>query len=208
MSDDLTKQHATGGLDLSAAVSVPFWGDDPGSWDTVSFTLPNSATVHQMPGLARVSGHVALHRDKVSSPGKIGVRSTLLGYRPAEVDLLVRLWTAEHLRAFEKIAKYIRPLPGVAHQPIQVGHPALSLYSIGAVIVIEATLPEIVSEGDEIYEVKIRCEEFIEPAQRARGIVSTPVMAIPNIAHAYSTTSVQPVTPPTAPSQGKGMLLP
>lgn len=83
---------------------VPFWADKPAAWDTV--LLAN----RRLPGIARLSGDAIQQRlDKQKTPGLNGAHTKLMGYEPAEFDVVLTLWTEEHLRTYESLVPLLKP---------------------------------------------------------------------------------------------------
>ena len=123
---DLTGSTALG-LDLTSK-GVPFWGDDPGTWDSVEI-----AGV-ELPGLAEVDGDVEMRVDLKETPGAKGAKHTLLGWKPSQVTITLRIWTAEQLALWVSIAKQLRPLvaKGGTNQPkpVDIYHPNLEIFGI------------------------------------------------------------------------------
>lgn len=86
---------------------VPFWGEDPISWDTVFI-----AGV-RLPGLAKVTGNTKRRHVKKNVPGKHGSTVTFTGDEPTEFTVTVRLWTPEHLADFAKVVQFLKSLKPV-----------------------------------------------------------------------------------------------
>lgn len=82
---------------------VPFWDDAPGAWDTLSL---GGVTV---PGLASVSGQVARKMDTRSRAGADGATVRDRGYEPAQLEIHVKVWTAEQLAQLEDLIASIHP---------------------------------------------------------------------------------------------------
>lgn len=129
--EDLSGSTALG-LDLSSK-GVPFWGDDPGAWDAITI-----AGV-RLPGIAEVDGDVELRVDLKETPGAKGAKHSLLGWKPSQVTVTVRVWTADQLELWAAIAKQLRPLiaKGGTNQPkpVDIYHPNLEIFGIHQVTV-------------------------------------------------------------------------
>lgn len=76
----------------------PFWEDDPDLWDTVY--LANVA----LPGLARVTATHGRKLDSKSPAGSDGATITDKGFKPATVEITLRIWTKEQLDAWRVMA--------------------------------------------------------------------------------------------------------
>jgi hypothetical protein len=89
---------------LDATSGTPFWGTDPGAYETVRF-----AKNLYLPGHCRIGGRAfeqRIQRDK--PPGTHGQSVKQLGIQPARVDITLQLWTEEHLRAFEALVPVLK----------------------------------------------------------------------------------------------------
>ncbi len=82
---------------------IPFWDDAPGAWETLSL---GGVT---LPGLAFVSGRVARKMDTRSRAGADGATVRDRGYEPAQIEIHVKVWTAEQLEQLEQILATIHP---------------------------------------------------------------------------------------------------
>jgi hypothetical protein len=86
------------------AAGQPFWGEKPLAWDTVT------VAGRRLPGIARVSGTAMEHRtDRQKTRGKSGAKIVLQGYEPAPFEVVLLLWTEEHLRTFESLIPVLKP---------------------------------------------------------------------------------------------------
>jgi hypothetical protein len=96
------------------AQGQPFWGDKPAAWDTVSIAGK------RLPGVAKLSGTAMEHRtDRQKSAGRHGAKIILSGYEPAPFDIILTLWTEEHLRTFEALIPVLKPkYPAQAKAPL------------------------------------------------------------------------------------------
>lgn len=163
-------------LDLSAGAqartkleAMPFWGDSPRSWDVV---VINGL---RMPGLVKVTGRIAMRKDRKVVPGTNGVRSTHLGYEPAEITFKLRMWTPDHWEAFETwLAPAVRPRPNTgAPKAYDIAHPALAVYGIKSVEFIDASLPYQSADAPDVYEVDIKALEWNSELEAKAGTVNT-----------------------------------
>lgn len=86
------------------ASGVPFWCDAPDAYDTV--ILAGQA----LPGIVTPRGKAfSVRADGKRAAGQDGESLTVTGIDPADFELVVKMWTPEHLKAFAEIAKLIRP---------------------------------------------------------------------------------------------------
>lgn len=139
---------------------VAFWGDDPDVWESI--TIANT----RFPGNCRLKGKIADKKDRKSKPGGTTI-STHYGYAPAEVEITLRLWTADHWSLFQNvIVPLVRPKPNAGPPAAyEVSHPALEVYGITKLEFIEADLPCQSGEVD-IYEVNIKAREWLPPVSK------------------------------------------
>lgn len=149
---DLTKSPGTQTQDLDDA---PFWGDSPKTWDTV--TLGDIT----LPGVAKVTGKIAMRKDRKRVGGKNGATITHLAYDPSPVSITLQLWTKDHWLSFKVLAGLIRPRR-TAPVAFDIQHPATAVYGIASVEIIDAGFPQ--QQGDsDIYAVEIKALEYFPP---------------------------------------------
>lgn len=121
-----------------------------------------------LPGRAAVRGSLGNKVDRKKVPGQDGDTMTHLGYEPAKVEVTLVLWSEDQLRAFEKIVPILRPrkLPGNQEpKPVTVYHPALEIYGIRALFLMELGLPEP-GQAAGTYEVKIQFAEYFKEVEK------------------------------------------
>lgn len=162
----------------TVSASIPFWGNDPASWDTVrigSYTLP---------GVARLSGAIKRRVDRKKSTGKHGSTVTYLGDEAAEFTITVTMWTSIHLESFYQIVNWLKSLKPeraaglsssqkISAKVVPVYHPALSVFSVTLAHVLEYGLPE--PDGDDgKFRASLKCLQYIPPSVASGGGVSTP----------------------------------
>lgn len=199
--EDLTSTQ-TAESSFSASGGVPFWGDAPESWDTVSIAG------WKLPGICRVTGRVKRRVDSKKAAGVNGKRVTYVSDDVAQFSVTVRLWTADHLKTYENLLKFLRSLvlsssegaalsTGAAERlidqrqkalpdsskfplvPVEIRHPALDLLRIKAAHVMEYGLPAPDGEAAEgIYLATIEFEEYVPDSIGKRGKVKTPRGAV------------------------------
>lgn len=213
---DLTKikaRSASGQVIASSTGGVPFWGDDPTSWDTVILAGM------KLPGIAKVKGRCRRGHERKRIAGKHGATFTFTGDEPMEFDISLKLWTAEHLRTFTTFARQLKSLKpmvstetnvattvkdtqqvgysgsdqttqfytvvvdkkvnvkmkGVRANPISIIHPALAVYGVSQVFVVEFGLPEESGpEGSGLFTVSLHCVEYMPNSVRENGGTNTP----------------------------------
>jgi hypothetical protein len=135
--------------------AVPFWGDAPDAWNTLIIAG------RKVPGIAKVSGAAYdIRVDKKTVPGEHGEKQTTLGREPCDPELEVKLWTAEHLKAFLNIVRLFLPRAGGAlPPPVDVVHPALAMFKVRSLRIMKCSFPEEREPG--VFFLHMRCREFI-----------------------------------------------
>lgn len=98
---DITKMTAS--EFSTSADAVPFWGDNPGAWDTVFLDGL------QLPGICKMTG-VGLKRgvDKKKVKGKNGCTITFHGNDAAEVKFSLTINTEEELQDLQRAIYYLK----------------------------------------------------------------------------------------------------
>lgn len=187
---------------------VPFWNDDPASWETVYL----DAT--PLPGLCWLNGKVGIRRSKKTIPGKHGSKVVTYGYEPAQLQVRMVIWTGDHLQRWNDLLQVLRPkisrgMPGV----VSIGHPSAAMYGITQVKVMDITLPEQDEPGMDIYNITIDLLEHIPTPLANKGKVTddTDITKIPQalLKQPGTTAQQQPAsaraasaTPPSATNGG------
>jgi hypothetical protein len=146
---------------------IPYWGSDgaPELWDTLKL---GGAT---LPGRVEITGgSIGVREDRVPVPGGKEEVNTL-SYRPAEVEIVVAMWEQIHLDKFKEIVNLYGPKRNNKRIPLTVLHPALNIFGINFLYVIEMTLPIKTRTG--LYESTISLREFWEDPQPIEGANTT-----------------------------------
>lgn len=89
---------------IATSSGTPFWGTNPGAYETVRF-----AKNIILPGQCKVTGkgfEQRLQKDK--APGTHGASVKSIGMQPAKISIVVRMWTEDHLRAFEALVPLLK----------------------------------------------------------------------------------------------------
>jgi hypothetical protein len=171
------------GLDVGST-PIPFWGDavgslDPGNsqfpvWDVV---LLNGQT---LPGLCAVTGKRAKRYDVKKSKGVDGATLTGQGFDLADIKIVERLWTREHLNALYVLMPVLEApssqVPGQVQSALQIYHPALALRSIFHVVIEHVSLLHPSSVRD-VWEQEIQLKEY-RPVKAAQNVTETVAGAI------------------------------
>ncbi len=191
-------------------MAVPFWGFDPPNdvaeefaslspWDAIYFGGM------QAPGIPQVRARRAHRSDVRSSPGDSANQITHLGPVPAEVDVMLLLWTSAQWRLWQQMVEYIFPTPGKnakstsrGPQAIQVDHPALQAYRITSLYCLEIGVPEI----GPVPGSRIIALRFVEFRPTPGGTFTQPDQAQVSLQSQINTTADYSGTssPTSAPS--------
>lgn len=144
-----------------------FWGSgNEDSYDILTESSPWDEVGlggYTLYGRCTVRGSFSRKIDLKNAPGSDGGTLTDLGYEPARIDITLQLWTADHWQTWQQVASAIRPRPGKGvGSPLDITHPALSVYGIKSVYVVGMSLP-IDSGTPGVKEVTISCIEWLPP---------------------------------------------
>jgi hypothetical protein len=189
-----------------APAGVPFWDEllntlDPSNaaispWDQVSFAG------QILPGIALVTTKRGNRYDVKKAKGRSFATITVQGFDPAEVKVLVKLWTRQQLNAWASILPVlISPSKTNADgtlNALDIYHPALALMNVGAVVIrsVSALKPSPVRG---IWESDIECLEY-KPV-KAKNDTATVKGAINiTIAGVSAPSQAQPPPAPVLPS--------
>lgn len=147
-----------------------------------------------IPGKCDVGGSVSQRLDVKDAPERDGSSITLLGRQLARVEVTARLWTAEHLAAWEQIVALVQPLHGKRQpDPLDVFYPSLELHGIRSIVVETISLLRETQPG--IFEATISAVEWhppkASPAKNPTGSKSK--KGGPAVTFVESTSSVQRV---------------
>lgn len=106
LSPGVTRSPATGRAVVASGGKgqTPFWGDSPDLYDTIRFGKD-----FVMPGVCTLRGKAFSQRvQRDQPPGKHGASLKQLGRQPCKIDITLKLWTAEHLAAFERLIPVLK----------------------------------------------------------------------------------------------------
>jgi hypothetical protein len=125
-------------------------------WDTMQ--LHSGKSIYTIPGVCLVSVATGINEDSVSVPGKDGVTTTHLGYKAAEVNVDVQVWTAKQFEVLQKIVQLFRPKRGETPKALDAIHPQLEVYGIKQVYIFNVSAPSYnKSEG---YKMTLQLREW------------------------------------------------
>ncbi len=130
---------------ITTGTSVPFWGNQPDSWDTLILGGK------KLPGRIQISGTgFEMRVDKKKVAGQDGVVVSKLGREPAKFDIIIELWDATHLRDYQAVVAQFSPKAPSLPKPPKLSKPGAA----GADF--EPTLVKIRAEATAAYEAKLR----------------------------------------------------
>lgn len=141
---------------------IPFWHDDPVSWD--SCLLAGILC----PGLSRIEGLVFAQRklDVKTAPGTDGSSIVDKGYQPSKWTLVLKIAHSQELVEWENLLKAILPKKNQAPQALTIVHPQLALSTVSSCYIESIT--QLTPVSFDVYETKISCLEFF-PLKKSGG---------------------------------------
>ena len=164
--------------------SIPSITTAPGLWNTITIAGIT------YPGICKVRGSKPLKAHKKEVPGEDNSQNTSLGFRAAPVTLTFTIadepGDQTQWLAFQQIVSILQPTTGQKIQGIDVRHPALDLYGIHSLYLINLGFPEQRSESEpDILTVHVEMSQYAP--LRARK-ANTATHAAPDVA-SYTATS-------------------
>ncbi len=141
-------------------------GKDEGpafAWDVVYLND------RRLPGLSELTFR-RLHRGDIRSINGADYGTiSLLGYSPSEINIRTRLWTGQQLADFQALIPFFQPVPGKPAssptnpgdsrpQSLKIRHPALAMWSITEVVILEIAGPQKTATP-QVFEVVLRAVE-------------------------------------------------
>jgi hypothetical protein len=142
-------------------MTVPFWDDDPDSWDNVFLggeVLPGS--------LNRIENLKAGKRktDIKTAPGTDGASIADQGYEPATFTIVIEAFFSQEVLGLQRLIAKIKPRKDKPLTAYTVTHPLLVLQEIESAYVLDIQT----EKGSEKITCKLACIEFI-PLRTAKG---------------------------------------
>lgn len=138
-----------------------------------------------LPGLARLRGKLSRKVDVKHAPERFGATLTDLGVAPAQFQIVLKLWTLQHLDDWEIFAPFLAPPPNKRNpKPIEIEYPSLILHGIRRVYVVGIGLLEE-TQASGVWQTTLDCLEW-RPASPAEAVTPTSagidLTATPNVA--------------------------
>lgn len=158
-----------------AVQPVPWWGDDPDSWEAVWLDG------ERLPGLSFITGEVGIRVSRKKVAGKHGESRVQFGYEAAKLQIHLVIWKKEHLDAWNKQLQTLRPRAGRG-QPgvVSISHPATTQMGINFVEVIHVGLLQLEEPSMDIFSTKLDVLEHIpRPTANKAKVQNTDVTTIP-----------------------------
>ena len=138
----------------------------------------------KLPGICRIKGLTKCNVKNKKAPGTKGNKPTVLGYAPAEFDVICMYWTPGQLTIIKREIDRLWNVPMA--NPKYVGrtkkidpaqfthaiyHPDLDLFNIRYCVINQVSLPE---PGKEVgtKQIQIKCTENRDPGKK--DVTATP----------------------------------
>lgn len=149
--------------------TVPFWNDDPKSWDILRLSTAAGFPL-VAPGIVEdIDPDQEMKIDKRDASGKTGASLAFVGWKLATVTVKMRIWNAVQFARIEPFLAEIRPIKrGVTPAPHDYSHPILSLCGLSALVFLSAKGPT----HPGVKGVSFLTIKFIEFAPPPKGNVS------------------------------------
>lgn len=169
---------------LPEDATVPYWDTPPEAlypsdpngfdpWDTIYFAGK------RFPGIARVRTKKSRRVDVKEPRGQDGATMTSTGYKPAEIDITLSIWTQDQLSQLQKQMQIILPAAGAKGTitAVTVYYPALAVLGIGSIFIFDVDALEP-SSPKGMWSMKIHCREWAAAANGAATVTTTPANAV------------------------------
>lgn len=139
------------------------WFENPGAWDTVFLGGDQQA----IPGLCAVKAKLGRKLDSKGPAGSDGANIRDKGYKLAEVEVTVTLWTEEQWSVFNDMLDDLLALRVPRSTvPLDIRHPALRALGITQVYLEELDAPEEASNLPGAKSIKLKFLQYKPPTQR------------------------------------------
>lgn len=156
--------------------AIPFWYPFPHQFDDQVFDASNAwdqclLNSVLLPGIAKVKVRKGRKLDVKEPPGSHGATITDRGYKPAEVDIVLIIWTPSQATQLGSLFDGSNPLLTIEPKPttnyaaptVLIDHPACSLRGVTAVIIEDIEGPDDSSSVRGAKELKFKCKQFFPP---------------------------------------------
>lgn len=157
--------------------NTPFWAPHDGQYnqkaaDEALWSKVKIAGV-SLPGICVLSGAMGNKVDTVPVPGTDGDTMTHLGYDSARVEVTITLWTKAQLALYVKLVReHLRPRklkPNQEPKPVTVEHPALEIFQIRSLYLMEIGIPEPSAKVKGAYESKLTFAEYFREVTKSKS---------------------------------------
>lgn len=170
------------GADTGSPGAIPYFEDANGEiWDKLVLGP------HALPGTWTVRGDVVRKIDVKSTKGQDGARFRDQGYKPAELTFVGRMVGPTDFAEMVKAGKLLSPRRrGVAMEPLQSEHPALTFLGVGNVLIKRVSAPKRGAGG--VPEFTIGALEWVPKPKPKPAPADTPT---PTTLGAVSTSDIR-----------------
>lgn len=145
-------------MTLETTANLPHWHDDPDVFDALFLAG------QRIPGVATVKVSRKVKIDKKSPKGKNKAVVTKQGVEAAEIDIVIRLLSAEDFEEMKVLMPLVEPVPDKntagADDALDIAHWATWMRNVEAIIIEDTDGPEL---KDGIFELHIKAVEFERP---------------------------------------------
>jgi len=188
---------------------VPYWYPSPHQFDDATYDNPPNPWDQvalggvMLPGLARVKVRKGRKLDVKQPPGSHGATITDRGYKPAQVDIHLTVWTYAQWQALQSLfdgsnaALTLEPKPNTSYAApaYPIDHPATAMRQVSSIIIDEIEGPEPSSSMKGAVEFSFKCTQFFPPPkQNATNTPKGTIAPQPN-----ALTPPDPSSSPPAP---------
>lgn len=179
---------------------IPWWYDQPDAWDVVmlggmllgSLDPKATVTLNGGPALCKVKVKKGRKLDIKQSAGTHGATITDQGYKPASVDITVRIWTADQWAAIQQQLLTLEPPPTKGNAtPFAILNAKTSARRVTSVLIEDIEGPDESSIRGQ-YEFQLKCVQFFPSA---KAVTNTPKASIQAFDNALTHTSGPPPDP-------------
>jgi len=166
---DTTDTGGGGGeptTEVIVTAGIPFWRDEPRSWDRVVI-----AGV-ELPGVCDVDAELRRKLDKKNPKGIDGATITDDGEDQTPIEIQVKITTREDWTKFQSIVPYINPKGSGKKVAVSVDYPTLALFGVNRVYIEAVRVPKF-GPRRQYVTVSIRASEWRPPPKAAKSSKSS-----------------------------------
>lgn len=149
---------------LPEVPNIPFWDDQPQTWDTVYLTHPTGGRF-AIPGVCDVEVDLEERIDVQKPKGRHGATMSDEGADPGKVKVKTVLSTAQDWEQFCAIVQYFRPSRSGTLSVMNIEHPKCAFWGITGVLPHKPKGPTL-NKADRTYTVEIDFYENFPPPKK------------------------------------------